>query len=149
MPGGVAEPMPPGAQAAISQTQSLRTDSRLILHVLACAAGVGGFAGGNESSKGPRGSASEGEREKGWKPPTCGRGGFHCKCVSAGIRPRGNEKLIRQPLGQIAKPERTVSEMTANLPVKEHQGQGEGQNPNHGEHNQCLAAPLMYGCFLR
>jgi hypothetical protein len=111
--------------------------------------GPEGFAGGNESSKGPRGSASEGEREKGWKPPACGRGGFHCKCVSAGIRPRGNEKLIRQPLGQIAKPERTISEMTANLPVKEHQGQGEGQNPNHGEHNQCLAAPLMYGCFLR
>src|SRR5258708_677714 len=111
-------------------------------------AGSEGFAGGDESSKGPRGSASEGEREKGWRHPHASAEGFPCKCVSAGIRPRDNEKLIGQPLGQIAKPERTVSEMTTNLPVKEDQGQGEGQNPNHGEHQQCLAAALMHGWFF-
>ena len=38
--------------------------------------------------------------------------------------------------------------MAANLAMKEHQGQGEGQNTNHGERDQCLAAALMHGWFF-
>ena len=38
--------------------------------------------------------------------------------------------------------------MAANLAMKEHQGQGERQNTNHGEHDQCLAAALMHGWFF-
>jgi len=35
--------------------------------------------------------------------------------------------------------------VAANLAMKEHQGQGERQNANHGEHDQRLAASLMHG----
>ena len=59
-----------------------------------------------------------------------------------------NNKLIRQSLSQIAKTERTISKVAANLAMEEHQGQGERQNPNHGEHDQRLAAPLMHGWFF-
>src|ERR1700687_184303 len=67
---------------------------------------------------------------------------------STGIRLRSNKKLIRQSLRQIAKTERTISEVAAHLAMEEHQGQGERQNPNHGEHDQRLAAPLMHGWFF-
>ena len=80
--------------------------------------------------------------------PQAGTEGFNCSCDSTGIRPRGNEKLIRQPVSQIAKTEGTTSEVAANLAMKEHQGQGERQNTNHGEHDQCLAAALMHGWFF-
>ncbi len=39
--------------------------------------------------------------------------------------------------------------MAADLAMEEHQGQGEGENTSHGEHDQCLAAALMHGWFLR
>jgi hypothetical protein len=55
---------------------------------------------------------------------------------------------MRESLSQIAKTEGTTSQMAANLTMKEHQGQGEGQNTNHGEHDQCLAAALMNGWFF-
>jgi len=32
--------------------------------------------------------------------------------------------------------------------MEEHQVQGERQNPNHGEHDQHLAAPEMHGWFF-
>jgi hypothetical protein len=74
--------------------------------------------------------------------------GFNCSGDSTGIRLMSNNKLIRQSLSQIAKTERTISEVAANLAMEEHQGQGERQNPNHGEHDQRLAAPLMHGWFF-
>ncbi len=52
--------------------------------------------------------------------------------------------MIRQPLSQIAKTDGTASEVTANLAIKEHQGQGKRQNANHGEHDQRLAVALMH-----
>ena len=61
-----------------------------------------------------------------------------------GIRLRSKEKLIRQSPGQIAKPQRTLSEVAANLAMEEHQGQGKSQNTNHSEHDQRLAAALMH-----
>jgi len=51
--------------------------------------------------------------------------------------------LIRQPLNQIAKTEGTIYEVAANLAVEEHHAQGEGQNPDHGEHDQGLAAHFL------
>ena len=77
-----------------------------------------------------------------------GAEGFHCSGESTGIRLRSNNKLIRQPLSQIAKTDATTSEVAANLAMKEHHGQREGQNTNHGEHEQRLAAALMHGWFF-
>jgi hypothetical protein len=88
-------------------------------------------------------------RGKGCQPPTDrGGGSLNCRGDSTGIRLGSNHKLIRQPLGQIAKTEGATSEVTANSAMKENQGPGERQNPNHGEHDQRLAAALMHGWFL-
>ena len=56
--------------------------------------------------------------------------------------------MIRQPLSQIAKTERAISEVAANLAMEEHQGQSVGQNTNHREHDQRLTAALMHGWFF-
>jgi hypothetical protein len=96
-----------------------------------------------------RGGASGGENRGECEAPTQrGAEDFHCSGDSTGIRLRSNNKLIRQSLSQIAKTDGTTSVVAANLAMKEHQGQGERQNANHGEHDQCLAAALMHR-FLR
>ena len=73
---------------------------------------------------------------------------FNCGGDSTGIRLRSNNKLIRQSLSQIAKTDGTSSVVAAHLAMKEHQGEGERQNANHGEHDQRLAAALMHGWFF-
>jgi hypothetical protein len=81
-------------------------------------------------------------------PKPRGAKGFNCGWGSTGIRLSRNHKLIRQPVSQSAKTERTISEVAANLAMEEHQGQGESQNTNHRKYDQRLAAALMHGWFF-
>src|SRR6267143_5880564 len=81
-------------------------------------------------------------------PTQRGAEDFNCSGDSTGIRLSSNNKLIRQPLSQIAKTDGTTSVVAANLAMKEHHSQGERQNANHGEHDQCLAAALVHGWFF-
>src|SRR6202158_2988348 len=67
---------------------------------------------------------------------------------STGIRLRSNKKLIRQSLRQIAKTERTISEVAAHLAMEQNPGQGGRQNPNYGDHDTPLGGSLLHGWFF-
>jgi hypothetical protein len=123
--------------AAISQTHSLRVDNWLISLALALRASAGRFCVRKKTS-----------RRVAEAPKPSGAEGFNCSWGSTGIRLSSNHKLIRQPVSQIAKTERTISEVAANLAMEEHQGQGEGQNTNHRKRDQRLTAALMHGWFF-
>ena len=138
-----------GGVAAISQTHLLRVDNWLISQALALCDGGGGFCRRKKASR--RAAAEPSDRSERGECGASIKGGaevFNCSWVSTGIRLRSSNKLIRESLSQIAKTEGTTSEVAADLAMEEYQGQGEGENTNHGEHDQCLAAALMHGWFF-
>src|SRR5215470_4733073 len=122
--------------AAISQSRSVSVGSCLIRQLLAVCDGAGRFCRGEKTS----GSASvepfgeEKERDAMHPDKRARR-----VSIVAGNQLESGRAVttIRQPLSQIAKTEGTTSEVAANLTMKEHHGQGEGQNTNHGEDDQC------------
>jgi hypothetical protein len=75
--------------------------------------------------------------------PAPGCGGFGLWSSSAGIRMR-NKKPVDQPLRQIAKTERRISEVAAHLPEKKHRCQVVGKDSNHREHDQRLTTTLVH-----
>src|SRR4029077_10565096 len=65
--------------------------------------------------EGRGGASGGGNRGECGAPTPRGAEDFNCSGDSTGIRLSSNNKLVRQSLSQIAKTERTISEVAANL----------------------------------
>jgi hypothetical protein len=68
---------------------------------------------------------------------------------STGIEGGHGQKLLGHAASEVAEPETRFAEVTPHLPIVEDQGEGKGQDPNHGEDHESLLIALVEGGLLQ